>query len=98
MEPTPYDWRFTTLSWNERKFRGLLPRCQTKNRIKFNSLYDLGISNPAQSIQLCRSNGRSSLDLARNGDLVRATNSPLVRDLTQSACAGINREDRDVGA
>lgn len=35
-----------------RNFRGVFPRCQTKNRIKSISLFDLGISNPCRKMVL----------------------------------------------
>ena len=80
----------------ERKFKGLRPRCQTKNRIKSISLFDLGISNLLQDDDCCQSYRSKSLDRAGDSDLVRSVHAALVTNLGQATRNRVDLKDRHV--
>lgn len=68
-----------------RNFRGVFPRCQTKNRIKSISLFDLGTSNPCRKMVLPLKLLPSSLDYAGYRDLVRPLEPALICNLREAA-------------
>jgi hypothetical protein len=80
--------------WNERKFRGLLARCQTKNRIKSISLFDLGISYLLHPVWLAGELlSKELLNRSCDRDLMGPIQPALVGHLGQRSIDRVDLED-----